>query len=124
MGFDGVWVVCHISSLAARRQAVRHHPAFHFRKHPRRTTKWSRRLPVVGLALAALVAGVLTSIPVRAAQIQAIPFPLEVQSLDGSGNNLANPSQGRIGQPYSRVAPAGYTDGRTGMAPGPNARFI
>jgi hypothetical protein len=81
-----------------------------------------RRSVVVG-ALVALGIGSMTG-PVRAADIESVPFPLPIQTLDGSGNNVARPSQGRIGQPYSRVAPAAYTDGRTGMVPGPNARFI
>ena len=37
---------------------------------------------------------------------------LEVQSLDGSGNNRAHPRWGRAGLPYSRVAQARYADGR------------
>ncbi|MEV0128310.1 peroxidase family protein [Dactylosporangium sp. NPDC050688] len=36
---------------------------------------------------------------------------LEVQSLDGSGNNRAHPRWGRAGQAYRRVAPARYADG-------------
>ena len=36
----------------------------------------------------------------------AIPFPFEVQSLDGSANTLANPSWGRTGIIYPRTGPA------------------
>ena len=49
---------------------------------------------------------------------------LEVQSLDGSGNNRAHPGWGRAGLPYSRVAPARYADGRAAMVPGPDVRWI
>jgi hypothetical protein len=54
----------------------------------------------------------------------AIPFPFEVQSLDGSGNNLANPTWGRTGIIYPRTAPARYADGIGTQAPGPNSRAI
>ena len=49
---------------------------------------------------------------------------LEVQSLDGSGNNRAHPRWGRAGQAYSRVAPARYADGRGAMVAGPDVRRI
>jgi hypothetical protein len=51
-------------------------------------------------------------------------LPFEVPSLDGSGNNLSNPAWGRAGQPYLRVAPAAYQDGRGTPVTGPNARYI
>jgi hypothetical protein len=56
--------------------------------------------------------------------IQAWASNFEVQSLDGSGNNLARPNQGRIGQPYSRVGAANYADGRSAPVNGPNVRNI
>ncbi|WP_327009399.1 peroxidase [Dactylosporangium sp. NBC_01737] len=49
---------------------------------------------------------------------------LEVQSLDGSGNNRAHPRWGRAGLPYSRVAQARYADGRGAMVQGPDVRWI
>lgn len=52
----------------------------------------------------------------------AVPFP--VQSLDGGGNNVANPTWGRANTPYSRVAPARYADGRSQPVAGPNSRYI
>jgi hypothetical protein len=33
------------------------------------------------------------------------------RSLDGGGNNVAHPTWGQVGQPYSRIAPATYADG-------------
>jgi hypothetical protein len=48
----------------------------------------------------------------------------EVQSLDGSRNNVANPTWGKVGTQYSRVAPARYADGRGAPVTGPNSRFI
>jgi hypothetical protein len=51
-------------------------------------------------------------------------LPFEVQSLDGSGNNLANPTWGQAGTPYLRVAPARYTDGISRPVAGPNARYL
>lgn len=34
--------------------------------------------------------------------------PFEARTLDGSGNNLANPTWGAAGQPYRRLGPASY----------------
>ncbi|MEN3306506.1 MAG: peroxidase [Micromonosporaceae bacterium] len=48
----------------------------------------------------------------------------EVRNLDGSGNNLAHPSWGQLNQPYIRVGPARFADGRSQMASGPNSRFV
>ncbi|HEV2784160.1 MAG TPA: peroxidase family protein [Actinophytocola sp.] len=52
--------------------------------------------------------------------VLAIP----IQSLDGSGNNVANPTWGQGNRPYSRVAAARYADGRSQPVAGPNSRFI
>jgi hypothetical protein len=52
----------------------------------------------------------------------AVPFP--IQSLDGSGNNVANPAWGQSGRAYNRVAAANYADGRSQEVAGPNARMI
>jgi hypothetical protein len=48
----------------------------------------------------------------------------EIQNLNGSGNNLANPNWGRAGTPYPRVAAARYADGLSQPVTGPNTRFI
>ncbi|HYN92774.1 MAG TPA: peroxidase family protein [Pilimelia sp.] len=48
----------------------------------------------------------------------------EVQTLDGAGNNRANPTWGQVGTTYSRVAPARYADGVGAPAPGPNSRRV
>jgi hypothetical protein len=79
-----------------------------------------RRLPLaLSLTVTTMVATALTAgWPARA----AVPF--ELQSLDGSGNNLANPAWGRGGTPYSRVTGARYADGRGTPVPGPNARAV
>lgn len=46
-----------------------------------------------------------------------IPTPgEEVRSIDGTGNNLANPELGSIGQQLLRIAPADYADGISAMA--------
>jgi heme peroxidase len=49
---------------------------------------------------------------------------LEVQSLDGSGNNRAHPDWGRAGTNYLRVAPTRYADGIGAPVAGPNARYL
>jgi hypothetical protein len=56
----------------------------------------------------------------------AAPVPAEVQSFDGTGNNLASPAWGAAGTALLRVGPYAYADGVA--APGgtdrPNARAI
>jgi hypothetical protein len=49
---------------------------------------------------------------------------IEVQSLDGRGNNLARPEFGMAGSRYIRVGDANYADDRGAPVEGPNARFI
>ncbi len=71
-------------------------------------------LALLGLALAMLVAA--------PAADAALGF--EVQSLDGTGNNAANPTWGKAGTNYTRVAPARYADGLSQPVAGPNSRFI
>jgi Animal haem peroxidase/Cellulose binding domain len=51
-------------------------------------------------------------------------LPFEVQSLDGSGNNRANPDWGLAGNDYSRVADASYADGIGEPVAGPNPRVV
>lgn len=85
---------------------------------PRRRGRLRR---TVTAAVSVLLAGV-AAVSYPPAAHAALAF--EVPRLDGSGNNLANPNWGRAGQPYTRVAPANYTDGRSAPVTGPNARYI
>jgi hypothetical protein len=55
---------------------------------------------------------------------QATTGPIEIQSLDGTGNNLERPNQGAANTPYLRVGRANYADGRGAPVGGPNARFV
>jgi peroxidase len=48
----------------------------------------------------------------------------EVRSLDGSGNNVANPDWGQAYTLYSREAPANYADGVSSMVAGPDPRYV
>jgi hypothetical protein len=50
----------------------------------------------------------------------AVPFAVE--SLDGSGNNVNNPTFGQANRAYSRVGPARYADGISQPPTGVNAR--
>ncbi|WP_214317372.1 peroxidase family protein [Nonomuraea sediminis] len=54
----------------------------------------------------------------------AAAVPQDVQSLDGSGNNQANPTWGKTGTPYARIAAPRYADGSGAPVTGPNARLI
>jgi peroxidase len=80
-----------------------------------------RRLALSIAAVASLAAGttVLAVIPNASA---ALGF--EVQSLDGSGNNLAHPTWGQVGTNYPRLAPARYADGHSAVVNGPNVRNV
>jgi len=91
------------------------------RPHPR-----PRR---VALLAALTAAGTLIAVAVPAGTASASPSSylgglLEVQSLNGSGNNPFFPAWGQAGTPYSRVAPARYGDGVGGMRAGVNVRYL
>jgi hypothetical protein len=86
---------------------------------PSRRKKWLRLALPVG-AVAALAAGVLIAVaPSASASVR-----FEVENLDGSGNNIDNPTWGQAGQPYLRVGTAHYADGISQQVSGPNARFV
>src|SRR5690349_17027556 len=78
------------------------------------------RSPIIAAAAVAVLAGaLLTNSPSAQA---AVGFPIE--SLDGGGNNVANPTWGQAGTPYTRVLPARYADGRSQPVSGPNTRLV
>ena len=58
------------------------------------------------------------------AAARAAGVTMEVESLDGSANNLAHPTWGEVGSPYARLAPARYADGAGAMAGGPSPRYV
>jgi peroxidase len=49
---------------------------------------------------------------------------LDGRSLDGFGNNMADPTRGQAGTPYARVAPAHYADGVGAPVSGPAPRYV
>ena len=55
-----------------------------------------------------------------------VPAASLVRSIDGSGNNLANPTWGQAGTDFVRLAPVGYGDGIStpGGADRPSARTV
>ncbi|WP_019508258.1 peroxidase family protein [Pleurocapsa sp. PCC 7319] len=55
---------------------------------------------------------------------KAPALDFEIQSLDGSGNNLANPIQGKAGEIYLRKGDANYADGLGEMVSGPEPREV
>jgi hypothetical protein len=83
--------------------------------------RWRPRRTLIA-AVAGLLAIAGPIIYVNQAASAAVGFPIE--SLDGSGNNVANPTWGQAGTPYSRVLPARYADGRSQPVSGPNTRMI
>jgi hypothetical protein len=70
------------------------------------------------------VGATMTSLLVVGARPAQAAVPFEVQSLDGSRNNVARPAQGQVGTAYSRVAAARYADGRSQPVTGPNSRQV
>ena len=75
---------------------------------------WGMR--VRGFLLPACVLGLAAFTPPATA--------FEVRSLDGYGNNVANPDWGRAGTAYPRLAPPRYADGIGTPAGGPNTRYL
>jgi hypothetical protein len=72
-------------------------------------------------AAAVVVTAAVLTIPEAASAQQPAP---EVRTLDGSNNNLANPTWGRSNTPYLRVAPANYADGIQAPVGGPAPRRV
>jgi hypothetical protein len=83
-----------------------------------------RRSLAAGPILAGVIALAGSGGSGAAPPASAIPFPFEVQSLDGSGNNRADPGWGRAGNQYARRAPANYADGRGQPVGGPAPRYV
>ena len=53
------------------------------------------------------------------------PAPgVNFRSVDGSNNNLADPTMNQTGTDFARVGPANFSDGISAMTPGPNPRDI
>jgi hypothetical protein len=75
-------------------------------------------LPITAVA-AAVAGGIIAITPTASASV-----PFEAESLDGSSNNLANPTWGQAGRPYARVGTAHYADGVGRPVSGPNPRYI
>ena len=49
---------------------------------------------------------------------------LDFRTIDGSNNNLADPTLNQAGTDFARVGPANFADGFNEMTPGPNPREI
>jgi hypothetical protein len=81
----------------------------------------SRQGLAAGLAVV-LAAATAVALSLTAGNADAA-VSFEIQSLDGTGNNLTNPTWGKVGTPYSRVGSARYADGRSAQVPGPNSRL-
>ena len=93
-----------------------HHP---WQNHAHVVQSRRRTAALAGVTVGLLVAALLVGAPPAEA---AVTFPVE--SLNGSGNNAANPTWGQAGTAYSRVAPARYADGRSAPVAGPNSRSV
>jgi peroxidase len=87
------------------------------------------RLAVAGLATLVGTAGVASATdPPHGSRHRdegdLIERLLEGRSLDGFGNNLADPTRGQAGRPYARVALANYADGVGAPVSGPEPRYV
>jgi hypothetical protein len=79
-----------------------------------------RRMTIAAVGVLGLVASFFVAGSPPA--VAAVPFPVE--NLDGSGNNVANPTWGQSNRPYLRVTNTAYADGIGAPATGPNTRMI
>jgi peroxidase len=52
------------------------------------------------------------------------PNGVQFRTIDGSNNNLADPTINQAGTDFARVGPANFADGVDAMQPGPNPREI
>ena len=78
--------------------------------------------PARKLTIAAPIALALCALCLTAPALAQVPA--ENRTLDGAGNNAANPDWGRAGTNYLRVGAANYADGASQMVAGPPTRFI
>ena len=83
----------------------------------RRTLMWRTSIIV---AVASMIG---TTLIIEAPSAHAA-VGFEIESLAGSGNNVANPTWGQAGTNYTRVAAARYADGHSQPVSGPNSRYI
>ncbi|MBO0870493.1 MAG: DUF3152 domain-containing protein [Micromonosporaceae bacterium] len=86
----------------------------------RRLLRRPRRTLIVVVAGLLAVAGPVIYVNRAAEATAGIP----IESLDGHGNNVANPTWGQAGTDYARLLPPRYADGRSQPVSGPNARLI
>jgi hypothetical protein len=88
--------------------------------HPRgRRIPGRKTIAILGVAALAVTGAIIAT-----ASNAHAALGFEVQSLDGSGNNVARPTQGKVGEIYPRVGPARYADGRGQPVAGPNSRAV
>ncbi|MEV0389355.1 peroxidase family protein [Nonomuraea sp. NPDC050643] len=90
-------------------------------QHPHPVTR-RRSRHRTSFSIACVTLLVLSGVVTAPEALAAVPF--EVETLDGTGNNVATPAWGKVGTAYSRVAPARYADGVSAPRTGPNSRFI
>src|SRR5512139_2854868 len=90
----------------------------------------SRKRPIIIIATLAVLGGGVAIAPSAIASFRRPGDDrrsltgLEVESLDGRGNNRQRPEWGQAGTPYSRVTRANYADGRGTPVAGPNSRAV
>lgn len=87
-----------------------------------RATSPTRRRGWLAVATAIVLASAGSAVMSPAGAQDGLPF--EIQSLDGSGNNQANPDWGLAGNDYSRVAAPRYADGIGEMVDRPDSRYV
>ena len=74
--------------------------------------------------LIALPIGIATASFFLTSTASAISLTTNTRSLDGSNNNLSNPSYGQLGINLTRQGTANYGDGISTLPNGPNVRDI
>jgi hypothetical protein len=86
---------------------------------PRRSWLRRWRYPLIGGAALLAVSGIVAVAPNAQAGLS-----FQVESLDGSGNNIDHPQWGAANTAYPREGTAHYADGIGQPETGPDARFI
>jgi hypothetical protein len=70
------------------------------------------------------VLAAVAALIVLATASAAVPEPVPVRTLDGSGNNVVHSNWGQANTQYLRVAPPNYADHVASMVSGPPARYV
>ncbi len=93
-------------------------------RHPESPRAGRPSAPLRRLIAAAATLTVAGGLVLVNASAAAASVPFTIATLDGSNNNASNPTWGKAGTAYSRVASARYADNKSQPVAGPNSRYL